>query len=127
MIPIKEVNGYLKYDVYISFIDENNSVCMMIIANFPTKIDKSNERLSLEGFLNGIINHKNDKKIVYANFSDFNDLSALDFLLENQNRYFKGKAIIRGNKLYLIAMEYNNTLDFDKTFEKYMDSFSLKK
>jgi len=125
-IPIKEINDYMNYDVYMSFLDENNSICMMVIASFPTKIEKDKEKQSLEGFLNGIINHKNEKKLIYAKFSDFKNLNAIDFLLENQNRYFKGKAIILENKLYLIAMEFDNHLDLDKTFQKYIESFNFK-
>ena len=126
-IPIEKTNEKLNYDVYLSQIDEDNSICMMIIANFPDKIDKINEKQSLEGFFNGIVNHKNEKKIIYADFSDFHDSSALDFLFENQNRYFKGKVFVNENKLYLIAMEYNNYLNLDATFEKYITSFNMKK
>jgi len=127
VIPLQQTNDYLNYDIYLSLIDQDNTICMMVIANFPAIIDEINEKQSLEGFINGIINHKNDKKIIYADFSTFFNLKAVDFLLENQNRYFKGKVFIKENKLYLIAMEYNSNLNFDKTFEKYISSFNLQK
>lgn len=125
-IPIDQSKEFLNYDVYLSMADKDNSICMMIVANFPSKIDISAHKASLEGFLNGIVNHKNEKKLIYANFSDFNSLNALDFLLENQNRYFKGKVFIKENKLYLIAMEFNTNLNLDAIFEKYVTSFGLK-
>jgi hypothetical protein len=126
VVPIKETNEYLNYDVYLS-LNDSDTICMMVIANFPSKISPGDEKLSLEGFLNGVINHKNDKKVIYANFSNFYDLSALDFLLENQTRSFKGKVFIKEDKLYLIAIEYNNNLNLDQTFKKYIDSFILQK
>jgi len=117
-IPIKDLDAYMNYDVYMSLLDEDNSVCMMVVASFPTKIEEAKEKQSLEGFLNGIINHKNEKKLIYAKFSKFQNKNAIDFLLENQNRYFKGRAIIVEDKLYLIAIEFNNNLDLDQTFSK---------
>ncbi len=126
VIPIQKTNEFLNYDVYLSLSDKD-TICMMIIANFPSKINPANQRQSLEGFFNGIVNHKKDKKVIYCGFSNFYDLDALDFLLESQNRFFKGKVFIKENKLYLIAMEYNNDLNLDKIFEKYISSFFLNK
>ncbi|MFA6118785.1 MAG: hypothetical protein WCT85_05750 [Parachlamydiales bacterium] len=126
VVPLKESNSFLNYDVYLSFLDEKNSVCMMIVANFPNKIDISKQKDSLEGFLNGILNHKEEKKLIFANYCEFNKLQALEFLIENQDRYFKGKAFVLGDKLYLISMEYDINLNLDESFEKYANSFIFK-
>lgn len=126
VVPVQDLNAFMNYDIYMSFVDDENSICMMIVVDFPTEIDITKEKQSLEGFINGVINYKEDKKLLYANFSEFNQLNALDFLLESDNRFFKGKAIIADSKLYLIAMEYNSNLDLDKIFNKYIESFNLK-
>ena len=126
VVPIKDLNAFMNYDVYMSFVDEENSICMMIVVDFPSEIDKTKEKQSLEGFINGVLNYKEEKKLIYANFSEFDGYNALNFLLENDNRFFKGKAIIADSRLYLIAMEYNCNLDLDQTYNKYMKSFSLK-
>jgi len=125
IIPI-EGSSYINYNVYLSSFEEDSSVCMMIIVDFPTKIDAGKEIQSLEGFLNGILNHKSEKKLISASYSEFQDLTALDFLVENENRLFKGKAIISDSKMYLIAMEYDEHLELDKTYDKYISSFNLK-
>lgn len=125
IIPIARTGQCLNYDAYLSLDEKDDTVCMMVIANFPDKIQEENQKQSLEGFLNGVINHKNDKKLVFADFSEFYNLCAIDFLLQHQNRYFKGKAFIRENRLYLIAMEYNANLNLDEIFEKYIDSFNF--
>lgn len=126
VVPIKDLNAFMNYDVYMSFIDDENSICMMIVVDFPSEIDKTKEKQSLEGFINGVLNYKEEKKLLYANFSEFDGYNALNFLLENDNRFFKGKAIIADSRLYLIAMEYNCNLDLDQTYNKYIKSFSLK-
>ncbi|NGX32801.1 MAG: hypothetical protein K1060chlam4_00854 [Candidatus Anoxychlamydiales bacterium] len=125
-IPVKDLGSYMNYDVYLSTLDDESSVCMMIIVDFPAKIDSDKELQSLEGFLNGIINHREEKKLISADFTTLGDLNALDFVVEDQNRYFKGKAIISESKMYLIAMEYDTHLDLDISFNKYIESFHLK-
>jgi len=126
VIPVKDLSSYMNYDVYLSTLDDEESICMMIIVDFPAKIDSDKELQSLEGFLNGIINHRDEKKLISADFTTFENLNALDFVVEDQNRYFKGKTIIHENKMYLIAMEYDSHLDLDISFNKYIESFHLK-
>ena len=126
IIPIKDLNSYMNYDVYLSTLDDESTLCMMIIVDFPTKIESDKELQSLEGFLNGILNHKEEKKLISADFTTFNELNVLDFVVESQNRYFKGRTLISGSKMYLIAMENDSHLDLDKIFNKYIESFHLK-
>jgi len=126
VIPLNNLSSYLNYDVYISTLDDESSICMMIVVEFPEKINKDNELQSLEGFLNGILNHREEKKLISADFTTIKDLNALDFIVENKNRFFKGRAIISEDKMYLIAMEYNSYLDLDISFNKYIESFHLK-
>ncbi|HEU63928.1 MAG: hypothetical protein KR126chlam4_00768 [Candidatus Anoxychlamydiales bacterium] len=126
VIPVQDLSSFMNYDVYLSVLDDENSICMMIIVDFPAKIDDDKELQSLEGFLNGIINHREEKKLISADFTTLGDLNALDFVVEDQNRYFKGRAIISESKMYLIAMEYDSHLDLDISFSKYIESFHLK-
>ncbi len=127
IVALNDLNSYMNYDVYLSTLEDQNTICMMIVVDFPMKIDENKELQSLESFLNGMLNHQKEKKhLILADFTTFNDLNALDFIVENQNRYFKGKAIICESKMYLIAMEYDSCLNLDATFNKFIKSFHLK-
>jgi len=126
VVPIKDLSSYMNYDVYLASLDDDNSFCMMIVVDFLKKIDSDKELQSLEGFLNGILNHKEEKKLISADFTTLGNNNALDFVVENDNRYFKGKAIISDSKMYLIAMEYDTHINLDVTFDKYIGSFQLK-
>jgi len=126
VIPVGNLNSYLNYDVYLSNLDDENSICMMIVVKFPEKIEENKELQSLEGFLNGILNHKEEKKLISADFITIKNLNALDFVVENKNRFFKGRAILSKDKMYLIAMEYDSYLDLDLSFKKYIESFNLR-
>ncbi|MBN2478644.1 MAG: hypothetical protein JXA94_00285 [Parachlamydiales bacterium] len=125
VIPIRENNTFMKYDVYLSEIEEENSMCMLVITHFPDKVDEAKQTASLEGFLNGILNHNQDKKLIFAEFTDFQNRNALDFLVQNKERLFKGKAILDNDKLYLVTLEYDSNKNLDLMFDKFLSSFSI--
>lgn len=125
IIPLKEINSSINYNAFLSIL-EDDSVCMLVVADFPMPIIQSKQNQILENFLNGIINYRNEKKLKTTNFSKFNNLNALDFVLEKENRNFKGKAIINKNKLYLLAMEHDNFLNLDSTFETFLKSLKIQ-
>jgi hypothetical protein len=116
----------LKYDLYISSLNEND-LFFMIVAQYPMTIAKDKEEVSLEGFLNGILNNKAQKNLISANFETFNGYKTLDFLVKDEGRFFKGKVFIIKNKLYLIAIECNEKYYTDEIYEKFTKSFSLVK
>lgn len=120
-IPLNE--EVLKYDLY--FADSNDVIFMMLIANYPAKIDPTKESISLEGFISGIMNHSKDNKLIYADFQEFQNRNALEFLISKENRYFKAKALINENKLYLLSIESDNMDLLDQSFDKFIGSFQL--
>jgi hypothetical protein len=97
--------GYeLKYDAYISSIDKK-SVYMLLIAQYPQFVDKSLAQASLEGFLNGILTNNPGNQLLFADMLLVDGKPALDFFIRTGGIYFKGRAIMVGNQLYLMAME----------------------
>jgi hypothetical protein len=126
VLPIYDVNAYMKYDVYLSEMDDKNSVCMMVVASYPTAIDPKKEEASLESFLNGMIGTNKNRKIIKANFCDFKNCNAIEFFVEKENRLFNGKALIFKDKLYLIAIEHNKEIELKDDLNNYLNSFSFK-
>ncbi|NGX56202.1 MAG: hypothetical protein K1060chlam5_00439 [Candidatus Anoxychlamydiales bacterium] len=126
ILPIYEANAYMQYDVYLSEIDEENSVCMMVVAKYPTAIDPKKEEVSLESFLNGMIGKNKNRKVIEANFCDFKNCNALNFTVEKENRNFQGKVFIFNDKLYLIAIEHNSDIEMEDNLEEYINSFSFE-
>jgi hypothetical protein len=126
VLPIYDVNAYMKYDVYLSEMDEKNSVCMMVVACYPTAIDPKKEEASLESFLNGMIGKNKNRKIIKANFCDFKNCNAIEFFVEKEDRAFNGKALIFKDKLYLIAIEHDKQIVMEEELNEYLNSFNLK-
>lgn len=97
--------GYeLKYDAYISNM-EKKSVFLLLIAQYPDFVDQSYAQVSLEGFLNGILANNPGNQLLFADLLLVGGYEALDFFIRTGSVYFKGRAIMVKNKLYLMAME----------------------
>jgi hypothetical protein len=115
----------LKYDAYISALDQK-TVFLLLIAQYPDFVDATYARMSLEGFLNGILTHNPNNQLIFADLSLVNGHEALDFFIRTGGVYFKGRALMVKNSLYLMAMECE-VQNYDEThYNKFVGSFQLK-
>lgn len=114
----------LKYDAYVSAIDQK-TVFLLLVAQYPEFVDESYARMSLEGFLNGILTHNPNNQLIFADLSLVGGHEALDFFIRTGGVYFKGRALMVKNSLYLMAMECE-VQNYDETnFNKFINSFQL--
>ncbi len=119
--------GYdLQYDAYISTKDKK-SVYMLLIAQYPEFVDQSFAQVSLEGFLNGILSNNPGNQLLYADLILFNGYEALDFFIRTGAVYFKGRAIMVKNNLYLMAMECEVQNYDEGGYNFFINSFKLNK
>jgi len=117
--------GYeLKYDAYISTL-EKQAVFMLLVAQYPEFVDESYAHMGLESFLNGILTHNPNNQLVFADLLLVNGHEALDFLIRTGNLYFKGRALMVKNTLYLMAMECEMVSYDENHYNHFVDSFKL--
>lgn len=119
--------GYeLKYDAYIS-AHEQKSVYMLLIAQYPQFVDQSLAQASLEGFLNGILSNNPGNQLLFADMLLVEGNPALDFFIRTGGVYFKGRAVMVHNHLYLMAMECAVQHYDEGQYNYFVQSFQLKK
>ena len=119
--------GYdLKYDAYISSIDKK-SVYMLLIAQYPEFVDQSLAQASLEGFLNGILANNPGNQLLFADMLLVDGKPALDFFIRTGGIYFKGRAIMVDNHLYLMAMECQVQNYDEGRYNYFVSSFKFNK
>jgi hypothetical protein len=116
----------LKYDAYISALDQK-TVFLLLIAQYPDFVDESYARMSLEGFLNGILTHNPNNQLIFADLSLVGGHEALDFFIRTGGVYFKGRALMVKNSLYLMAMECEVQNYDEAHYNKFVGSFQLSK
>lgn len=119
--------GYdLKYDAYISAQDKK-SVYMLLIAQYPNFVDQSLAQSSLEGFLNGILANNPGNQLLFADLLLVDGHQALDFFIRTGGIYFKGRAIMVDNQLYLMAMECEVQNYDEGGYNYFVSSFKFNK
>lgn len=114
----------LKYDAYISSMDQQ-TVFMLLIAQYPDFVDSSYAQMSLESFLNGILTHNNQNQLIFADLILVNGNPGMDFFIRTGGVYFKGRAIMVKNSLYLMAMECEIKNYDEVHFKNFVESFHL--
>lgn len=114
----------LHYDIYLAPF-ENKGIFMLLIATYPRPLAGGHEIAGLEGLLKGILSHHPDNKLVFADLLEATEHPTLTFLVQSSANYFRGQALMVGNKLYLIAMEGKKMTIDEETFKKFLESFRL--
>lgn len=117
--------GYeLKYDAYIATL-EQHSVFMLLVAQYPDFVDESYAHVGLESFLNGILNHNPGNQLIFADLVLVNGHEAIEFFIRTGNIYFKGRALMVKNSLYLLAMECEIVKYDEKNYNHFINSFQF--
>lgn len=111
------------YDMYISV--EQPSVYMVLVAQYPTAVPEDNILPSLENFLNGLLSQNAQNKLLEASLVKVQDCAAIDFLIGTNSVLFKGRMMISGNKLYLLAIESDETNLDKKHVNFFIENFQL--
>ncbi len=123
-LPLADGVNRLSYDVYLA-PHEDKGVFLLLIATYPMPLSGGHEIAGLEGLLSGIVNHNAENELVYADLTELRGHPAMDFLVEGGKSYFRGQAIMIGNKLYLIAMEGLKGKMDEKVYLHFLKSFEL--
>ncbi len=123
-MKIDEEGTELKYDAYIS-ASEAETVFMLLIAQYPDFVDEEFAQMSLEAFLNGILTHGAGSQLLFADLVLVQGHEGLDFFIRTGPNYFKGRALMVKNQLYLMAMECKVSDYDEKHYDRFVNSFLL--
>ncbi|NGX51539.1 MAG: hypothetical protein K1060chlam2_01408 [Chlamydiae bacterium] len=124
IMPFPEEGYTLRYDVYVS-THQQKAVYMLLVAQYPPFINESHAEMSLESFLNGLVSQNHDNTLIFADLIEVDGHKALDFFIESKGVYFKGRAIMAENNLYLLAMECEVNNYTETTFNHFINSFEF--
>ncbi|MEN9655080.1 MAG: hypothetical protein RL235_1192 [Chlamydiota bacterium] len=119
-------NSRLNYDIYLAPF-EDKGVFLLLIATYPGMMPGGHETAGLEGLVRGIVGQQKENTLVYANWVDHAGVPAVSFLVQNQTSYFRGHALMIGNKLFLVAMEGRKGTLEENLFNRFLKSFHLQK
>lgn len=127
MMKIEEDQYDMQYDVYVATELGKETVFMVLIAQYPPYVNESCAELSLECFLNGILTQHPQNQLIFADLIEFQGHKGMDFFIKTKGVFFKGRAVMSGSNLYLVAMECEEGSYKDHQFNFFINSFELDK
>lgn len=125
VMPMGKNNYNLRYDVYVASMGKD-AVFMVLIAQYPAALNNTAPEVNLESFLNGILMQNSSNKLIFADLVEVQGNKALDFFIETKGVFFKGRAVIANNNLYLLAMECDMQNYQESHFAYFINSFEIK-
>ncbi len=114
----------LLYDIYVAPF-ENKGVFLLLVATYPMALSEGQEIAGVEGLLEGIVGYHAGNKLIFSEIIDVNGLPAMNFLVQSETSYFRGQALMIGNKLFLMAMEGKKEFLEENLFIRFVQSFRL--
>lgn len=120
---IPNSNLTFKADTYTAV---SEGVTYMIqFTTYPDQTDVTNPENNLEGSINGMVSSTNGNRLISSNMTNYGTNKAVDYLIQNNTTYVKGKNIMVGHSLYMLVVSYEtNKLDEAK-YNQFIDSFQL--
>jgi hypothetical protein len=123
-MAMKGEDKELQYYVYVA--DHNRKeVFMVLIAQYPGKVNQEDAVKNLEYFLNTLIAQNSKNRLLGADLIDVQGYPGMDFFIRTDQVYFKGRAIQANNSLYLLAMECEIPNYQEAHYNFFIESFEL--
>ncbi len=119
-------NFDMRYDVYVS-ANQDREVYMVLVAQYPDFVDDNYAEMSLETFLNGILQQNPGNQLIFADLVEVQGYKALNFFIRSGQTYFKGQAVMAKNQLYLLAMECEVQNYQEDNYNRFVNSFEIVK
>jgi len=123
-LNVSDKGHKLLYDVYLAPLT-GKSLCLLLVATYPFQLKQGHEIAGLEGLLRGIVGNNPGNKLIFANVIEVQGHPVVDFLVQSSTSYFRGRALMVGNKLYLMAIEGKEGELDEEAFSKFSESFAL--
>lgn len=118
--------GKLFYDIYLAPF-ENKGVFLLLVATYPGALTTGHELAAVEGLMQGIVAHHPGNTLEFAEEIQVDGHLGMTFLVKSDSSYFRGQAIMVGNKLYLIAMEGKKSSLEENTFSRFVKTFQISR
>jgi len=126
-IPVGQGGKHLFYDMYVAPFEEKG-LFLLLVATYPEPIPQGGQEVAgLQGLVRGILGQHPENRLVFGEMGTLLGHPSVSFLIESKTSYFRGQALVVGNKLFLIAMEgIKGSLD-EAIFKHFVKSFQLTK
>lgn len=114
------------YEMYVSEKDDG-TIFMITAITFPSNRDPKTTEKMLTKAMNDMIESDPKNHLKKNQVTDYKNMKALDFSIENDKVSIDGKAFMIGDTLYVLTSLGNNQSYNDKEFNFFANSFDYLK
>ena len=114
----------LLYEIYLAPF-ETKGVFLLLVATYPSPLSEGFEIAGIEGLLKGIVGHHPSNSLTFSEWTEVDGHPSMNFLVQSEFSYFRGQALMVGNRLFLIAMEGKKEFLEENVFLHFVKSFRL--
>lgn len=118
--------AWIEYDVYLSAL-QKSALFVLMIAEYPVKIAEEQVNSCLQSFLKGMVGKSGTNQLIFADLTEVGGRKALEFFLEANKSFFRGKIFLADNKLFLLAVECKEPKESENLYGTFSESFSYAK
>lgn len=124
-IPVPDTD--LTYAWHSYMAEKDNKFFYIHKYIYSDIIDVSNKDAILEALLNEMINVDSKFNLISSKYTYHSSYRALDFIASYEDRSVKGRIIVVGQTPYLLMVEYLSDNDIGTDYQKFVNSFEIKK
>jgi hypothetical protein len=122
-IPNSELT--MQYNAYTSK-KADGTVYFVNSTVLPSAVDTSNPETNLERSLNGMVANPGNK-LVSSNLTYSNGYRAMDFLIEVNSGFLKGRVVLAEHTVYQIMVAHQGKNYSETDYSKFINSFAIQK
>jgi hypothetical protein len=123
-IPMPSSDEHIRYDMVLS-LAKSGTICMVNIIDYPPSVDVSNADGVLANAIKEIVAGHQANRLVKNDKGIFYTFPGMDFVIVNQDATIRGRAILKGNSLFVVSVADHDPQVAEAVFTKLADSFVI--
>lgn len=123
-IDVPKTELKISYNTYLSEPSQN-LVYVISVWNYPSEIDMSKPEVNLKDGFGGMLSALPGSEVLSMKMTEVQGYKALDFLVKNEDIFFRGVLILVENTLYQVFTVYKSDIEMEENYQHFINSFKL--
>lgn len=116
----------LTYSYHNYTAKDSQAIYYVYKYTYSSTIDTSDSDNLLQALLDGMVNADSNNILISSNKTSVDSYNALDFLIQNQKEYLKGRIILADQTRYALLSEYLAQNYNADNYNKFINSFKIQ-
>ena len=124
-VPINDSDYSMNQETYTSQ-DGDGVTYFLSIASYPEPFDIEKSNLILQTSLEGMLKAVTGNQLVESSYETYKNTPSVEFLIQNDTLYYRGKLFLKDNTLYQAFVSYTDAALHNDAYVYFLDSITTK-